>query len=92
MSKSDWVWLAIRVFGLYLLVRTAVAVAKILYAGLAYVSPGGWSEEYTEYFQSSLFDGIGSAVIYGACGLHLVTGGAWLHKLLMKTGTNENAA
>ena len=29
MSKQDWIWVAIRIFGIYLLVMAVIAIPKI---------------------------------------------------------------
>ena len=92
MAKADWLWVAIRIFGLYLLVLALIAFAKVLYSGIAFVSPGGWSDEYQEHFLSNLSNGVVSLIIYGTVGTHLVRGGAWLHRLLMRTGASNTAA
>lgn len=90
MSKSDWLWVTIRVFGLYLLVLALIASVKVAYAGLAWVSVLGWSEEYADFFRSTLFDGVVSLAFFAAVGYHLVRKGEWLHRLLMRTGTSNS--
>jgi hypothetical protein len=84
-------WVAIRVFGLYLLVLALISFAKVAYSGLAWMSFIGWSEQYADYIWSTLFDGVVSVAIFGVAGYHLVRKGEWLHRLLMKTGASNSA-
>jgi hypothetical protein len=34
MNKSDWLWLAVRIFGLYLLVQSVIAVPSVISSGM----------------------------------------------------------
>ncbi len=88
MQKSDWIWLAIRVFGLYMLVLAIIALGESLYASVgAWLFADSSSEglrEWGEQLRPLFARGVFSFVAYGVTGFYLVRKGVWLHRMLLR--------
>lgn len=101
MDKEEWLWVAIRVFGLYLLVLAIMAIPDAIsgiYAGGIYrhlvsvTEAGRGSSQTAQLFhemrqaQAALsIKSILQVVIYLLFGLYFVRGGKILHRVLCRT-------
>jgi hypothetical protein len=93
MSKRDWIWFAIRVFGVYLLVKAVVTIPDIFssFFGL-YNTPSGLHSESAELsklhhslhvsFLSVFAGSIVKFFIFAMIGIYLIRRGSWLFKIL----------
>ena len=101
MSKRDYVWVAIRVFGLYLLVHAMIAVPSILSASVllhsVWTSPSmdvndpfrGVHESLIKTSMSQLASSVGQLVLFTVIGLYLVRGGGWLFRIVCPPGEEK---
>jgi hypothetical protein len=91
MTKRDYIWVAIKVFGLYLLVAAIVALPLLLSSAIFICQDVGTfsatdidrisrtlhSAQWNQFF-NSLF----RVVICGAFGIYFIKSGAWLLKII----------
>jgi hypothetical protein len=94
VSKRDYIWVAIRIFGLYLLVHAVAAVPSIISSSLllhsAWTSPAlspsdpfhGLHESLGKTAASQLENSVGQFVLFTVIGLYLVYGGGRLFRLI----------
>ena len=94
MNKRDWIWVAIRIFGIYLLVLAVVALPKILGAsmilwtmsrplGIFNLEMLGEAQELI--FSNALKDlcvSLFTVVLFTAIGSYMIRGGGWLFRLI----------
>lgn len=78
MNKQDWIWVAMKVFGLYSLVRAMTSLLSLIHYLNYMVQAGSWSFEHHKAFYLML----GTVIVYCAVGLYLLKGGkallAWI--------------
>jgi formate hydrogenlyase subunit 3/multisubunit Na+/H+ antiporter MnhD subunit len=88
MTKRDYIWVAIKVFGLYLLVEAIAALPLLLSSAIfIYQDVGTFSAtdisrtlhsaQWNQFF-NSLF----RVIICGAFGIYFIKSGAWLLKII----------
>lgn len=89
MEKRDWIWVAIRVFGLFLLVRAVEAIPHLVSSSLLtyelwdtrHLPPGSDALAQIQHMTlktatTGAIDGLAAVLIYGGIGLYLVRNGA----------------
>ena len=98
MTKRDWIWVAIRVVGLYLLVQAIMAIPLLLSAAVgAYTIwdlPAGTDGDHTRRtlmatMGAQLMSSFSRLVICGILGINLVRGGAWLFEMIYPPDTDD---
>ena len=98
MTKRDWIWFAIRVTGLYLLVQAILAIPLLLSAATgAYALwdlPPGPDGDHTRHalmttMSSQLAGSFARLVICGLLGINLVRGGTWLFEMIYPPDTDS---
>ena len=97
MQKEDWIWLAIRIFGIYLLILAATAVPSIisnmvgLFAYAASPPPAGSSADnsmkellsnFAWQHVVALIRCVADLLLYGVAGIHLLRGGKLIYRLM----------
>ena|SRR3569833_2740620 len=98
MGKSDWIWVAIRVFGLYLLVLATIAVPDVLssalkvssYSTVAHARILTADESVRFDMQQAilveaierLFSSLSRVLLYGGIGLYLIRGGELVFRMV----------
>lgn len=93
MTKHDWIWVAIRVFGIYLLVLAVIAVPSVVSSTFALcelkTSPelDTLSASLFSTIRSQLVNALARLFICGAAGIYLVKGGSWLFRILCSQGS-----
>lgn len=103
MSKRDWIWVAIRIFGLYLLIHAVTALPSIISQALlvrfSLTFPAsdmkdplsGIYDRLGRTAISSLAGAIAQFVLYTVIGLYLVRGGKWLHRIVCPPEDEKDA-
>ena len=94
MKKRDWIWVAIRIFGIYLLVLAVIALPKIVGASMVlWMATGRYgffdlesmSDARKLLFDTGLKDlcvSLTTFVLFTAIGIYMVRGGGWLFRLI----------
>jgi hypothetical protein len=93
MTKRDWIWITIRIFGIYLLVQAVIAIPNLisstfgLYQLYPVVHSGSAdmdriSQTLRSSFGSEFVNALARLLIYSAVGIYFVRGGSCLFKIL----------
>ena len=89
LDREDIIWIAIRIFGLFFLVRAILlipdiygAISWLHYLGPAVQNMGEGSELSIKTTQSHLLNRSVAFILYLAIGLYLLRGGLWVFKLI----------
>jgi hypothetical protein len=93
MTKRDYIWVAIKVFGLYLLVEAIAALPVALSSGIYLISQPGLGMPNTtdlDHIARTLhlnmwtqcLSSLVRVIICGAFGIYFMKNGAWLLKLI----------
>jgi hypothetical protein len=93
MTKRDYIWVAIKIFGLYLLVEAIIALPLMLSSGIYLLNqPDVSSSNPTDLDRVSrtvhlsmltqLFNSLFRVIICGAFGIYFVKSGDWFLKLI----------
>lgn len=100
MTREDWIWVAIRIFGIYLIVLAVKTVPGIIGSGYSTVSlrgltlarPGEGGEnalanlaqKLTVGHFTALLTGCVQLIVYFIAGWYLVSNGRWVFRLVSK--------
>lgn len=95
MNKDDWVWVGIRLFGIYLLVLAIIAVPDVVAAVSSYktfsgmeVTPGSENEDLAikmiEMWRTQGAKAITEVLLFLVCGLYFIRGGRFIHKIISR--------
>jgi len=99
MNKEEWIWVAIRIFGIFLLVMAILsiprAIASIHYASIFQSFSGSEvasATNGTEKFAIKIFDAqrshsirsILEVIVYGLFGFYFMRGGKAIHKIICR--------
>lgn len=92
MTKSEWIWTAIRIFGIYLIVKAVVATPEALGAFYTFLtlpeSGEGPALEVSAKLQRAVLHkgvvAICQAIIFFAVGLYMVSRGKLIHDLAVR--------
>jgi len=93
MTKHDCIWIAIRVFGIYLLVQAVISIPSVmssafgLYEAFPIVHSGSAdmdrvSRTILSSMGGQLVNSLARLFVCGAVGIYLVKGGTWLFRIL----------
>jgi hypothetical protein len=93
MTKHDWIWIAIRIFGIYLLVEAVLAIPNLISSAIffcqAFNFPHSGSADLDKLQQTLHFNSanlfvssLAKLIVCSAVGIYLVKGGSWLFKIL----------
>ncbi|MEK6233403.1 MAG: hypothetical protein N2C14_01695 [Planctomycetales bacterium] len=94
MKKQDWIWVAIRIFGIYLLVLAVISLPKALSASMhlwIISSASGPFEiellhEATRLLfltaMQNLTVSLLTVVVFTGIGIYLIRGGGWLFRIV----------
>jgi hypothetical protein len=94
LSKHDWIWVAIRDFGLYLLVRAVIAIPNVIVAFMMWhLAPHlslpdadqrfrDASEMVTRGAWVELASASVQFILFAFIGIYLVRGGGWVFRIV----------
>jgi hypothetical protein len=101
LSKHDWIWVAIRVFGLYLLVRAIIAVPSVIGAFMLWrvarhLSPANVDERFHDAYRTlsrgasaELASSSVAFILFALIGFYLIRGGGWVFRIVCPPDTTD---
>ncbi len=99
MTKDEWIWVSIRIFGIFLLILAIMAIPRAIstaYSAYVYLdqpvpAPDSKNDVEASLMYKMLRAQISEAIrsilevlIYGFCGLYFVRGGKIIHNLVSR--------
>jgi len=101
MKKQDWIWVAIRIFGIYLLVLAIVALPKVLGSSMILWmwSRGIFEIEMLNGAQSLIINtalkdlevSVLTVFLFTGIGIYMIRGGGWLFRMICPPEPQEGA-
>ena len=103
MNKQDWIWVAIRIFGIYLLVLAVIALPKVLGASMILWTTSGprgiFEIEMLSDAQRLILDAalkdlcvsLLTVVLFTGIGIYMIRGGGWLFRIICPPDPEEGA-
>lgn len=100
MNKDEWIWVAIKIFGIFLIVMAIIALPNAIASIYAYISMAPYADHYNSEAAnetSKLFNqfskaqfaqgvkAIAQVLIYTGFGIYFIKSGKLIHNLLSRT-------
>ena len=96
MTKEDWIWVAIRIFGIYLIVLAVISLPALLGSSIMVHSWWGLSADASEASDlmdtmasrlltaqfSALLSALCRVIVFTGCGVYLVRSGKLIFRLV----------
>jgi hypothetical protein len=100
MTKHDWIWVAIRVFGIYLLVQAIIAIPSLISSAFGvyqFYDFGAHGTTDLDHVSRLLHRELGTQlvsslsrlIICGGAGFYFIKGGTFLFRLICQPDTHD---
>jgi len=99
MTKDEWIWVSIRIFGIFLMILAIMAIPRVFstaYTASVYLDRPGIeslssnNEETMLVYKmlkaqiSETIRSVLEVLIYGFFGFYFIRGGKWLHNIISR--------